>query len=117
MNTAQNFLAEAPMEEPGQTQNLTQNQDLTQGPNLTQGQPLTQGKSLRGCVEQAMENYFQNLDGQPVSDVYTMVMAEVEAPMLEIVLKYTRHNQTRAAQVLGLNRGTLRKKLKQYDLL
>lgn len=76
-----------------------------------------QAQSLRGCVEQAMENYFQNLDGQDVSDVYDMVMAEVEAPMLEIVLKYTRHNQTRAAQVLGLNRGTLRKKLKQYGLL
>lgn len=77
----------------------------------------TQGQSLRGCVEQAMENYFKHLDGQDVSDVYDMVMAEVEAPMLEIVLKYTRHNQTRAAQVLGLNRGTLRKKLKQYGLL
>lgn len=64
-----------------------------------------------------MENYFQNLDGQPVSDVYDMVMTEVEAPLLEIVLKYTRHNQTKAAQVLGLNRGTLRKKLKQYGLL
>lgn len=76
-----------------------------------------QSQSLRACVEQAMENYFQNLDGQPVNDVYNMVMAEVEAPMLEIVLKYTRHNQTRAAQVLGLNRGTLRKKLKQYGLL
>lgn len=74
-------------------------------------------QSLRGCVEQAMENYFQNLDGQPVSDVYDMVMTEVEAPLLEIVLKYTRHNQTKAAQVLGLNRGTLRKKLKQYGLL
>lgn len=117
MNTAQNFLAETPMEEPGQNQGLTHGQELAQAPNLTQGQNLTQGKSLRGCVEQAMENYFQNLDGQPVSDVYNMVMAEVEAPMLEIVLKYTRHNQTRAAQVLGLNRGTLRKKLKQYDLL
>jgi len=78
---------------------------------------IAQAQSLRGCVEQAMENYFQHLDGQDVSDVYDMVMAEVEAPMLEIVLKYTRHNQTRAAQVLGLNRGTLRKKLKQYGLL
>lgn len=78
---------------------------------------VAQAQSLRGCVEQAMENYFQHLDGQDVSDVYDMVMAEVEAPMLEIVLKYTRHNQTRAAQVLGLNRGTLRKKLKQYGLL
>lgn len=76
-----------------------------------------QGQSLRGCVEQAMDNYFKHLDGQDVSDVYEMVMAEVEAPMLEIVLKYTRHNQTRAAEVLGLNRGTLRKKLKQYGLL
>lgn len=76
-----------------------------------------QGQSLRGCVEQAMDNYFKHLDGQDVSNVYDMVMAEVEAPMLEIVLKYTRHNQTRAAEVLGLNRGTLRKKLKQYGLL
>jgi Fis family transcriptional regulator, factor for inversion stimulation protein len=82
----------------------------------TAAQPV-QAQSLRGCVEQAMENYFKHLDGQDVSDVYEMVMAEVEAPMLEIVLKYTRHNQTRAAQVLGLNRGTLRKKLKQYGLL
>jgi Fis family transcriptional regulator len=41
----------------------------------------TQGQSLRGCVEQAMENYFKHLDGQDVSDVYDMVMAEVEAPM------------------------------------
>jgi Fis family transcriptional regulator len=79
--------------------------------------PVVQQQSLRACVEQAMENYFKHLDGQSVSDVYEMVMAEVEAPMLEIVLKYTRHNQTRAAHVLGLNRGTLRKKLKQYGLL
>jgi Fis family transcriptional regulator len=84
------------------------------GQNFNQA---AQQQSLRACVEQAMENYFKHLDGQSVSDVYEMVMAEVEAPMLEIVLKYTRHNQTRAAQVLGLNRGTLRKKLKQYGLL
>jgi Fis family transcriptional regulator, factor for inversion stimulation protein len=84
--------------------------------NTIAAQPV-QAQSLRGCVEQAMDNYFKHLDGQDVSDVYEMVMAEVEAPMLEIVLKYTRHNQTRAAQVLGLNRGTLRKKLKQYGLL
>ncbi len=76
-----------------------------------------QRQSLRGSVEQALDNYFQSLDGQPASNVYEMVLAEVEAPMLEVVLKYTRHNQTRAAQVLGLNRGTLRKKLKQYGLL
>ncbi len=77
----------------------------------------SQNQSLRDCVEQAMDNYFKHLDGQSVTDVYEMVMAEVEAPMLEVVMKYTRHNQTRAAHVLGLNRGTLRKKLKQYGLL
>ena len=74
-------------------------------------------KSLRDCVEQAMENYFNHLDGQPITEVYDMVMNEVEAPLMEVVMKYTRHNQTKAAQVLGLNRGTLRKKLKQYGLL
>ena len=64
-----------------------------------------------------MENYFRHLDGQMVTDVYDMVLSEIEAPMLEVVMKHTRHNQTRAAQLLGLNRGTLRKKLKRYGLL
>ncbi|WP_237068597.1 DNA-binding transcriptional regulator Fis [Microbulbifer guangxiensis] len=76
-----------------------------------------QQQSLRDAVEQAMENYFRHLDGQMVTDVYDMVLSEIEAPMLEVVMKYTRHNQTRAAQLLGLNRGTLRKKLKRYGLL
>lgn len=73
--------------------------------------------SLRENVEVAMANYFKHLDGQPVSDVYQMVLSEVEAPMLEQVMKYVRNNQTKAAHLLGLNRGTLRKKLKQYGLL
>ncbi len=115
MNTAENLLAEAA---PTEGANGQEHTPALGQHTLAHGEhTLTHGESLRGCVEQAMENYFQNLDGQPVSDVYNMVMAEVEAPLLEIVLKYTRHNQTRAAHVLGLNRGTLRKKLKQYDLL
>lgn len=73
--------------------------------------------SLRENVEVAMANYFKHLDGQPVSDVYQMVLSEVEAPLLEQVMKYVRNNQTKAAHLLGLNRGTLRKKLKQYGLL
>lgn len=99
MNSAETFITDAP---------ISPQEPVAQ---------TAQGQSLRGSVEQAMENYFQHLDGQPVSNVYDMVLAEVEAPLLEVVLKYTRHNQTRAAQVLGLNRGTLRKKLKQYGLL
>ena len=74
-------------------------------------------QTIRCCVETALRNYFSHLDGQPATDIYQMVLAEVEAPLLKAVLEYTRNNQLRAAEVLGLNRGTLRKKLKQYDML
>lgn len=73
--------------------------------------------TLRDSVEQALKNYFEQLDGAPVKDVYQLVLSEVEAPLLEQVMKYTRNNQTKASVMLGLNRGTLRKKLKQYGLL
>ncbi len=78
---------------------------------------INESKTLRESVAQAMANYFHHLDGQEAVDVYQMVMNEVEAPLLEAVMSYTRNNQTKASQMLGLNRGTLRKKLKQYDLL
>ena len=98
--------------------------DTTQNPNK-QSEPSSfepsdsQGDSLtlRDNVSQAMDTYFSMLDGSDVSEVYQLVMSEVEAPLLESVLKYTRGNQTKAAKVLGLNRGTLRKKLKIYGLL
>lgn len=77
----------------------------------------SQAVTLRSSVENALNNYLQQLDGAPVSDVYQLVLSEVEAPLLEQVMKYTRNNQTKASVMLGLNRGTLRKKLKQYDLL
>ncbi|KZY99060.1 MULTISPECIES: DNA-binding transcriptional regulator Fis [Thalassolituus] len=73
--------------------------------------------TLRESVEIALKNYFDAMDGQPVSELYEMVLAEVEAPLLETVMRYTRDNQTKASIVLGLNRGTLRKKLKQYGML
>lgn len=93
----------------------TVTEEVSSGGQTQLQQP--QQQSLRDAVEQAMENYFRHLDGQMVTDVYDMVLSEIEAPMLEVVMKYTRHNQTRAAQLLGLNRGTLRKKLKRYGLL
>ena len=74
-------------------------------------------RTLRDSVEEALHNYFQHLEGQDVTDVYNMVLSEVEAPLLESVMNYVKGNQTRASEVLGLNRGTLRKKLKQYGLL
>jgi Fis family transcriptional regulator, factor for inversion stimulation protein len=84
---------------------------------ITTVEKSAEEQSLRACVETTMENYFRHLDGQTVSDVYNMVLAEVEAPLLEVVMKNTRQNQTKASEILGLNRGTLRKKLKQYGLL
>ena len=73
-------------------------------------------QSLRDCVETAVSNYFEHLDGQEVSNVYDMVLNEVEAPLLKLVMQYADQNQTKASLILGLNRGTLRKKLKKYGL-
>ena len=72
---------------------------------------------LRACVQSALEIYFQDLDGHDAGDVYDMVLGQVEQAMLESVMQHTRSNQTRAAEVLGINRSTLRKKLKLYGLL
>jgi len=74
-------------------------------------------QTLREAVEVAMSNYFNQLDGQKVTDLYELVICEVEAPLMEAVMGYTRGNQTKASIALGLNRGTLRKKLKKYDML
>jgi len=78
---------------------------------------LAQTDSLRHCVERAMEEYFSHLDGQTCTDLYQLVLQEVEDPLFNAVMKYTRNNQSKASEMLGLNRGTLRKKLKLYDLL
>lgn len=74
-------------------------------------------RPLREAVDAAMRRYFAHLDGGTVTDLYGMVMAEVEAPLLATVMDHAQGNQTRAAEILGLNRGTLRKKLKQHDLI
>lgn len=73
-------------------------------------------KPLRDSVKQAVNKYLKQLDNTDVNDVYELVLAEVEAPLLEEIMTFTRGNQTRAAIMLGINRGTLRKKLKQYGM-
>lgn len=79
-------------------------------------QQQTTSKPLRDSVKQALRNYLSQLNGQDVNDLYEIVLAEVEHPMLDMVMQYTRGNQTRAALMLGINRGTLRKKLKKYGM-
>ena len=71
---------------------------------------------LRECVREALSRYFAQLDGHETSGLFDLVMHEVEAPLLEAVMEYTRGNQSKASEVLGINRGTLRKKLKQHNL-
>lgn len=76
-----------------------------------------QDGTLRSEVEKSLKRYFQHLEDEPVTDLHQMVMAEVEAPLLEAVMRYTGNNQSKASIMLGLNRGTLRTKLKHYGLL
>ena len=77
----------------------------------------TGSRPLRNVTEEALDHYFANLNGQHPNELYELVMGEVEAPLFKAVMKYTGGNQSRAAKVLGINRGTLRKKLRDYDLL
>ena len=74
-------------------------------------------RSLREMVEQSINQYFENLGGHETIDLYDLVLKEVELPLLIAVLKQTKNNQSKASKILGLNRGTLRKKLKQYNLI
>lgn len=71
---------------------------------------------LSDQVEAALTLYFQQLDGHRPSNLYKMVLREVEPPLLRAVLRFTDGNQTQAAEILGLDRSTLRKKLKAYAL-
>jgi len=73
-------------------------------------------RPVNGCVRKALDKYFADLDGHSPGNLYQFVLAEVEKPLLEKVIQHTGGNQTRASEILGINRGTLRKKLKQYDL-
>lgn len=84
--------------------------------SVLNSQSQVTNKPLRDSVKQALRNYLSQLDGQDVNDLYELVLTEVEHPMLDMIMQYTRGNQTRAATMLGINRGTLRKKLKKYGM-
>ena len=73
--------------------------------------------ALKTAAEGAIKQFIETLDGEETHEFYNLVLAEVEEPLLRVVMEYTSNNQSRAAAMLGLNRGTLRKKLRQYNLL
>ncbi|AIK17592.1 DNA-binding transcriptional regulator Fis [Glaesserella parasuis] len=90
-------------------------QQPTQNPltvSMLNAQAQQVDRPLRENVKQAVRNYLRNLDGQDPTELYELVLSEIEHPMLDMVMQHTRGNQTRAATMLGINRGTLRKKLK-----
>ncbi len=72
---------------------------------------------LAKCVTDSLEQYFRDLDGEKPAAIYDMVLKSIERPMLELVLTKAGSNQTLAAEMLGINRNTLRKKLTEHQLL
>jgi DNA-binding protein Fis len=73
--------------------------------------------TLRENVAQVMKHYFASLKGEEPQNVYDFFLDEVEEPLLAVVMKYTRNNQSEAARILGVSRGTLRTLLKKYGML
>ncbi|MEZ5565726.1 MAG: DNA-binding transcriptional regulator Fis [Gammaproteobacteria bacterium] len=74
-------------------------------------------RPLRDYTEEALQKYFGDLNGHRPGDLYELVLGEVEEPLFKTVLDYTKGNQSVAADILGINRATLRKKLRHYQLL
>jgi Fis family transcriptional regulator len=73
--------------------------------------------SLRSSVTEIMQQYFANLKGEEPRNVYDFFLDEIEEPLLVAVMKFTRDNQSEAARILGVSRGTLRSMLKKFDML
>jgi Fis family transcriptional regulator len=73
-------------------------------------------RPLSSLTDECLHSYFANLNGHKPGDLYQLVMGEVERPLFRAVMTYTKGNQSEAAEILGINRGTLRKKLKAYKL-
>ena len=73
--------------------------------------------NIEQCVRESLQGYFRDLGGETPDGVYDMVVRLVEKPLLEVVMSHADNNQSCAAEWLGLNRNTLRKKLVEHKLL
>lgn len=74
-------------------------------------------KNIEECVRTSLEGYFKDLHGTNPAGMYDMMVQVVEKPLLEVVMLHAEQNQSRAAEWLGLNRNTLRKKLVEHKLI
>ncbi|KAF1049787.1 helix-turn-helix domain-containing protein [Xylophilus sp.] len=74
-------------------------------------------KQIEECIRDSLEGYFDDLGGEQPDGMYDMLVRIAEKPLLEVVMRHAEGNQSRAAEWLGLNRNTLRKKLVEHKLL
>ena len=77
---------------------------------------MSRPNELADCVKRSLERYFKDMDGEKPTSIYDMVLKNVEKPMIEMVLGQAKGNQTLAAEMLGINRNTLRKKMKNHGI-
>lgn len=78
---------------------------------------MSNSNEIADCVRRTLNRYFRDLDGEMPTAIYDMVLKNVEQSMLAVVMYQANGNQTLAAEMLGINRNTLRRKLTEYDLL
>ena len=77
---------------------------------------MTRRNELDDCVRRSLERYFKDMDGEKPTSIYDMVLKNIEKPMIETVLGKAEGNQSLAAEMLGINRNTLRKKIQQLRI-
>ena len=77
---------------------------------------MSKGNELSDAVRRSLERYFKDMDGEKPTSIYEMVLKNVEKPMIEMVLVQAKGNQTLAAEMLGINRNTLRSKMQQLRI-
>lgn len=80
-------------------------------------QENNQPSSLNSTIRESLSQLLSDLGDENPGNIYDLVMQQVEAPLLELILEHVEGNQSKAAECLGINRGTLRKKLKAYQLI
>jgi Fis family transcriptional regulator len=77
---------------------------------------MSRSNELADCVRRSLERYFKDMDGEKPTSIYDMVLKNIEKPMIETVLGKANGNQTLAAEMLGINRNTLRSKMQQLRI-
>ena len=91
-------------------------QNITSNDENTPEAPTQEISQLSHAVKHSIRRFLYELDGAHPNNMYDLVLKQIEQPLFEAILEHTKGNQSRAADLLGLNRGTLRKKLRSYNL-